>query len=632
MEIIEYPAGEDPLQLWRIPHGIANKLSPVPTPDADTQPLLIDVRKRVPAAEMDMLEELTDADLALLRRIWNVPEGSPLPIEAPCRQSDFAELRRRFDAAPQRPAWSLFAQFSDWAQEQRNKNADLQRKHWALIGEAIRAGRLHPLTRDRLPAASVSEAALLGASEARAYLRPLGFELVEVIPDEARRAVLDEFPAENLAAAEASGQLHQWLQQVQSARTLSDTLHRDVSAGDVKVRQFESAAEMLHALLQEGRQPRKASIQAWATWFAIEAAAAQERRHADPLQVRQYEQALTKAARKGELRVRTLDAVHAPIEVRPDMPEDELATRLSVTAEDLRAWATRHWPELSSSMLLGEPVEAPSAATWDDLAEIRIPGGMRLISQQRALGVLLDATIGPLPEATMDGEIRKSVLPPFASMTASAPTEDLTHAERAWLEATWNAAGLSWPEHPTASEWTSRYLPAFRDADNRPRWTPVSTWGRNRKIAERNRELTSRRYEAEVFADMPSYGATGLPAPPEFGLYWNVEDVKARLSSMGAQRPAPTTWAPQQQPAAPEALTLKQQWANARGDRKARHALAVATLRACQDNKAKAARRLGLSGTKQLYDALNWSATDAQQGVAGVAGVYAQLTAKPRKD
>ncbi len=364
MEIIEYPAGEDPLQLWRIPHGIADKLAPVPAPEDDTEPLLIDVRKRVPAPEMGLLEELTEADLALLRQIWDVPQGWPLPIERACRQSEFAELRRRFDAAPQKPDWSLFAEFSDWAQERRNKNADLQRKHWMLIDQAIRTGRLHPLTHDRLPAATVGDAALLGAAEARAYLRPLGFELVEVIPDEARRAVLDEFPAENLAAAEASGQLQQWLQQVQSARTLSDTLHRDVSAGDVKVRQFESAAEMLHALLQEGRQPRKASIRAWAAWFAIEVAAAQERRHADALQARQYERALTKAARKGELRVRTLDAVHAPIEVRPDIPEDELATRVSVTAEDLRAWATRNWPELSSSMLLGESVDAPSATNW----------------------------------------------------------------------------------------------------------------------------------------------------------------------------------------------------------------------------------------------------------------------------
>ena len=189
--------------------------------------------------------------------------------------------------------------------------------------------------------------------------------------------------------------------------------------------------------------------------------------------------------------------------------------------------------------LKGQPT-----VNWGDLIEIQIPGGVELISRARVLEVLLDATLGPMPEATMDGEVRKSALPPFASMDAKAPTEELTDAEHAWLEIAWNAAGLPWPEHPTVTDWATFYLPAFRDAEGRPSWTPVSNWGQNRKIAERNRELCRRKYEAEVFADMPTFGATGLPATPDFGYYWSVDDVRARTAAMAALRPVVGAEAP----------------------------------------------------------------------------------------
>lgn len=80
--------------------------------------------------------------------------------------------------------------------------------------------------------------------------------------------------------------------------------------------------------------------------------------------------------------------------------------------------------------------------------------------------------------------------------------------------------------------------------------------------------------------------------------------------------------------------TPAEQWKAARGDMLRRAPLAVATVKACQDNKAEAARRLGTK-TGPLYRALNWAKKNAAgsvaPSVAGVAPMYKQLTRKPHK-
>jgi hypothetical protein len=206
---------------------------------------------------------------------------------------------------------------------------------------------------------------------------------------------------------------------------------------------------------------------------------------------------------------------------------------------ELRTWAKQHAPDLLGSALLAAEAKRSSVVNWDDMTDISIPGGMHLISKRRALDILLDATLGPIPEATMDGAIRKSQIPAFASLIGTAPTEELTKDERDWLELAWNLAGLDWPEHPTKNEWESRYLAAFRQAADRPDWTPVSTWGLNQNIAEQGRELTRQRYEADVFTTMQEYGRTGFAAPHGQGGHWNIEDVKAAVARMGSAQAAP---------------------------------------------------------------------------------------------
>lgn len=218
---------------------------------------------------------------------------------------------------------------------------------------------------------------------------------------------------------------------------------------------------------------------------------------------------------------------------------DKWRNGLFMRRADLRAWAEEHAPHWLDSALLAAEATRSSVVNWDDIADISIPGGMHLISMRRALDILLDATLGPIPEATMDGAIRKSQIPAFASLIGTAPTEELTKDERDWLELTWNMAELDWPEHPTKAEWETRYLAAFRQALDRPDWTPVSTWGLNQKIAEKGRELTRKQYEAKLFSTMQEYGRTGFAAPQGQGGHWNVEDVKAAVARMGSAQAAP---------------------------------------------------------------------------------------------
>jgi len=109
----------------------------------------------------------------------------------------------------------------------------------------------------------------------------------------------------------------------------------------------------------EAGKPHLAPIVVWASRFALELAALNGKSRADRMHSHRFEQAMLRAARQNKLRLRTLDAVCAPVDVTEDMADDLLTQRLGVGAEDLRAWAAAHWQELLQSGLLAEP--APEA-------------------------------------------------------------------------------------------------------------------------------------------------------------------------------------------------------------------------------------------------------------------------------
>jgi hypothetical protein len=75
------------------------------------------------------------------------------------------------------------------------------------LDAAFKAGRIPMLTGDRVPAKRYSEAALVAVADARAYLEPLGFELVEAVPAHiaAEYAELREQAERQKEASKAAG-------------------------------------------------------------------------------------------------------------------------------------------------------------------------------------------------------------------------------------------------------------------------------------------------------------------------------------------------------------------------------------------------------------------------------------------
>ncbi|NNM65476.1 MAG: hypothetical protein HKL99_12845 [Burkholderiales bacterium] len=334
----------------------------------------------------------------------------------------------------------------------------------------------------------------------------------------------------------AAGGFPNWVAMCEAARIASEARGYMVPPENFKVvRRFETEAERLADIAQD--ELHATSPQLWAWDMSAE------------LMQRNpgMDYAAQCVAEAQIMRAFAANANTLPLRQMPSglpWPKGELLPPkwregLYMTKAELRAWAKEHAPDLLGSALLAAETTRGTIVNWDDIADVSIPGGMRLISKRRALDTLLDSTLGPIPEATMDGAIRKSQIPAFASLIGTAPDEELTKDERDWLELTWNMAELDWPEHPTKAEWETRYLAAFRQAAGRPEWTPVSTWGLNQKIAERGRELTRQRYEADVFNTMQEYGCTGFAAPQGQGGHWNIEDVKAAVARMGSAQTAP---------------------------------------------------------------------------------------------
>ena len=152
--------------------------------------------------------------------------------------------------------------------------------------------------------------------------------------------------------------------------------------------------------------------------------------------------------------------------------------------------------------------------------------------------------------------------------------------------------------------------------------------------AANSRELTI--YQAGATFPHKPDGPLGALSGHE--AYWS--DLNAWLRAHKVQGdfafPAPQEAAPAEQAATVAGPgTPAEQWEAARGDMKRRAALAVSMVKACQDNKAKAARRLGTT-TGPLYRALKWAKKNAPASVApsvaGVVHMYAQLAGKAHKN
>jgi len=167
-QIIEIPTGTKFIEAWNIPQWIAECLVSIP----DTPPLMVHLKKTTAEKEAD----LSDEDIWWLQGIWanlDIPKGWNMT------QGQFALCRKAFEEAPDRPEWELGPQFRDYRNEAKAERIKIALLHRKRINAAIQGGSLRALTQDRDIAHKLESGALIHVDEARAHLRPIGFELRE---------------------------------------------------------------------------------------------------------------------------------------------------------------------------------------------------------------------------------------------------------------------------------------------------------------------------------------------------------------------------------------------------------------------------------------------------------------------
>ncbi|MDE2254175.1 MAG: hypothetical protein KGL42_07930 [Betaproteobacteria bacterium] len=175
MQIIEISAGSQFIAAWELGRRIGALLHPTPNPP----PLLVSLRKKITEAEPKhfRIEELSDADLLYLRAVWkkiDIPEALNMTRE------QWAQCKAAFQAAPDRPAWDLVAEFRDYVSEARSEQFRIANKHVQAMNALISSGALRAYDAELAPVQKVDGwGAQLRVEDARAYLAELGIELRE---------------------------------------------------------------------------------------------------------------------------------------------------------------------------------------------------------------------------------------------------------------------------------------------------------------------------------------------------------------------------------------------------------------------------------------------------------------------
>ena len=177
----EISEGEKFIEAWMIPAWIADTVQPFPKIPDTSEALVAKVEKKIQQPEPNhyRLEELTDADVDFLSKIWQVVPNFKWPA-GNVTMSEFAQYRKVFDSIPNKPAWDIQVHFRDFLGEQRSKYYSVRQQHYRQLDDAIRNGKVRALTRDRLNASKLESAAVIPVEDARLYLAGLGFELLMV--------------------------------------------------------------------------------------------------------------------------------------------------------------------------------------------------------------------------------------------------------------------------------------------------------------------------------------------------------------------------------------------------------------------------------------------------------------------
>ncbi len=173
------------------------------------------------------------------------------------------------------------------------------------------------------------------------------------------------------------------------------------------------------------------------------------------------------------------------------------------------------------------------ARDLDDLADVRFPEGVRLISKQLAIKWLLDE-VAPMPEATLDdGSLRKSFLAQF--LPDGALSEALTPEDELRLELIWLRAGLPLPERVTETEWRSKYLQALKDAPDCRGPTRIPQFQRKTRL--RARRHPCKFIQFKVVQWPPADRASeGLPRRQRHACTKSCATLAAESSALGSAR------------------------------------------------------------------------------------------------
>ncbi|WP_051539831.1 hypothetical protein [Ralstonia pickettii] len=128
--------------------------------------ILATVKKAVPAgAGVSHIKSLNGDDWRLIREICG---GNP---PAPCSHADFESYRAKFDAAANRPAWSLEPKFrySDAMVKAQNAHNGIYLQHREQIGQRVRDGKLSLVTPGGIETTILDEGCI-SLADAKAYL------------------------------------------------------------------------------------------------------------------------------------------------------------------------------------------------------------------------------------------------------------------------------------------------------------------------------------------------------------------------------------------------------------------------------------------------------------------------------
>lgn len=164
---IAIPADSTTVLAGDIPNWIADRLVPIP----ETPSTLCSLQKLTLIGENQYAEcNLTPEDCALMDVIFcDLPQVS---VWDGITQEAWANYELIFEKAPNKPLWTLQAQFTDHIGDSKQKRAEVRTDHFKLIDDAIKSGTLKALTAHLSPAKKLEHDTTISIDDARQWLLP----------------------------------------------------------------------------------------------------------------------------------------------------------------------------------------------------------------------------------------------------------------------------------------------------------------------------------------------------------------------------------------------------------------------------------------------------------------------------